>query len=295
MLAHNPPAVERVVCGVGRSPTAANVFSVAAGLAERLRSRLALVHVPGHQFRVGADREALLEAGREHLARIADGHRIYEPIVQLGDPVSQLAATASEEDTLLVVGSRGRGLLRGAMLGSVSNQLTRAFSCPVVVVSPGSERGFGAGIGVDSPAVASAIDDSPVGELVLREAAMLTEQLGGRLVLIHVRPDSARLPVPAAGALPPSDPDAVDNVERTVGLDVLGRAMRQLSPGAPCEVHLGFGDVVACINEVAVQERAALVVVGSQARRSLRSALFGSVSKRLARAFPCPVCIVSPT
>lgn len=285
--------VERVVCGVGRSPTAQNVFAVAAGLAERLRSRLTLLHVPGHQFRVGADREALLEAGHQHLARVADGHRTYEPIVQLGDPLRQLAALASQDATLLVVGAGARRLPWTTMLGSISNRLAAECTCPLVRVSPGSERGFHTGIRADAPAIVCAIDDSPIGETVLLEAATLTEQLGGRLVATHVRPDSVGFPLPAARPVQLAHAYAAEGVEATQALEVLGRAMRKLSPGAPCDVRLAFGDVVACTNEVAVEEGAALVVVGSKRRRSLRSALLGSVPTRLVKTSTYPVCTVS--
>jgi nucleotide-binding universal stress UspA family protein len=286
-------SVERVVCGVGRSPTAQNVFAVAAGLAERLRSRLALVHVAGHQFRVGADREALLEAGHQHLATVADGHRVYEPIVQLGDPLRKLIASASQEATLLVIGSGARRFPWTTILGSISNRLAAECTCPVVVVSPGSERWFQTRIRVHSPAIVCAVDDSPVGETVLLEAARLTEQLGGRLVATHVRPDSVGFPLPGARPVQLAHAYAAEEVESEEALEVLGRAMRQLSPGVRCDVRLGFGDVAACINEVAVEEDAALVVVGSKRRRSLRSALLGSVSTRLVKTSTYPVCTVS--
>jgi nucleotide-binding universal stress UspA family protein len=46
----------------------------------------------------------------------------------------QALTQESEHAQLLVVGSRGRGALRGALLGSVSQHLLRHASCPVAVV-----------------------------------------------------------------------------------------------------------------------------------------------------------------
>jgi nucleotide-binding universal stress UspA family protein len=54
-----------------------------------------------------------------------------------GDPASALAETATDEDAVLVVGSRGYGPLRRVLLGSVSTALVNAAPSPVIVVPRG--------------------------------------------------------------------------------------------------------------------------------------------------------------
>jgi nucleotide-binding universal stress UspA family protein len=54
-----------------------------------------------------------------------------------GDAASELAAASAELD-LLVLGSRGYGSVRSALLGSVSRALVRSAACPVVVLPAGS-------------------------------------------------------------------------------------------------------------------------------------------------------------
>lgn len=54
-----------------------------------------------------------------------------------GSPSDTLIAIAEAEDAdMLVVGSRGRGGVRGLLLGSVSHQIAHHGSCPVVIVRP---------------------------------------------------------------------------------------------------------------------------------------------------------------
>jgi nucleotide-binding universal stress UspA family protein len=56
--------------------------------------------------------------------------------VEDGDPVAGLARAAHElQACLVVVGTRGRGTLRGQLFGSVSSGLVRAAGRPVVLVS----------------------------------------------------------------------------------------------------------------------------------------------------------------
>ncbi len=60
--------------------------------------------------------------------------------VEDGDPVDALARAAHEQRACLaVVGTRGRGPLRGQLFGSVSTDLVRAAGRPVMLVSAHAE------------------------------------------------------------------------------------------------------------------------------------------------------------
>ncbi len=59
--------------------------------------------------------------------------------VLVGGPADRLAELADEENAeLIVVGSRGRGALKAAFLGSVSHSLVGIARCPVLIVPPGA-------------------------------------------------------------------------------------------------------------------------------------------------------------
>lgn len=63
---------------------------------------------------------------------IGSGEHVH-PLALDGDPTQLLVAAAKHAD-MLVVGSRGRGRVGSALLGSVSAECIRRASCPVVVV-----------------------------------------------------------------------------------------------------------------------------------------------------------------
>jgi nucleotide-binding universal stress UspA family protein len=84
--------------------------------------------------------ESAEEAGARLLQRVASNAGLVdaERRVAIGHPAERLADLADEEDAdLLVVGSRGRGALKAAFLGSVSYNLVGVARCPVLIVPPG--------------------------------------------------------------------------------------------------------------------------------------------------------------
>jgi hypothetical protein len=58
-------------------------------------------------------------------------------LVEVGHPADRLiAAAATENASMIVVGSTGP---RSSLLGSISAEVSRRASCPVVVVPPGAD------------------------------------------------------------------------------------------------------------------------------------------------------------
>jgi nucleotide-binding universal stress UspA family protein len=139
-------SLETVVCGLDDSDAAREVLKVAHALATRLRARLVLAHVtpsphlPGVSAVPGALdelRRIELEEGEELLGELAGEESVSgaELRVAVGSPGGSLADVAAEEGAgLVVVGSRGRGALASAILGSVAAEVIRSSHCPVVVV-----------------------------------------------------------------------------------------------------------------------------------------------------------------
>jgi nucleotide-binding universal stress UspA family protein len=125
---------------------------------------------------------------------------------------------------------------------------------------------------------------------VVAVAASLAETLGSPLVAVHVTPDTIPPGVSAAAW----GQARLREAEREDGELLLESLL------APTATRAGTGRIVTSgrpaetLEQLAVSERARLLVVGSSRKGALASSLAGSVSRRLAGHAPCPVVVVPP-
>jgi nucleotide-binding universal stress UspA family protein len=148
-----------IVCGVDGSPDSQAAVKVAAEFAGRLGSTLILAHVAEPAYvayaaaypfggtagpMATAEEAESTEKDSERLLQrvaVAAGLADAERRVAIGHPAEQLAELADDENAeLIVVGSRGRGALKSAFLGSVSYNLVGVAGCPVLIVPPGASE-----------------------------------------------------------------------------------------------------------------------------------------------------------
>jgi nucleotide-binding universal stress UspA family protein len=142
---------ESIICSLDDSTEGHDVARVAAGLAARLGLELVLLHVAPAPTQPGvgaaaAGQERLAEEERNEadalLAELAQQLGLGDDVerrVEFGDPAVRVLEICEQENPqLLVLGSRGRGGIKSAMLGSVSNQISSKATCPVVIVPPGA-------------------------------------------------------------------------------------------------------------------------------------------------------------
>jgi len=156
--AMSPADDNSIVCGVGDSAETEAVARTAGDLARALEARLVLLHARLPQPPVGsaamgrhslaiadhvvAEREERISA--DVLGRATEWSGCERPaletVIETGDPAERIEAVAERERAdLIVVGSRGRGLLRAAVLGSTSRKLAAGARRPVVIVGPSAQ------------------------------------------------------------------------------------------------------------------------------------------------------------
>lgn len=140
-------SVSVIVAGSDGSKAAAHALTWTADLASQTGAKVVVVHTfeplahieeerPPYDFRAAEQRvrSRLETEWIEPLTRVG-----VDPVCRLvhGAPWQCLMDVADEEDAdVIVVGSRGFGLLRGMALGSTSMKLIHASTRPVVVIPP---------------------------------------------------------------------------------------------------------------------------------------------------------------
>ena len=174
-------ATERVVCAVDDSTSGLPVVTTAGWLAKALGAELTVVHAVSD---ADEDAQSLPAAVRSWLPEDEPEIRLLE-----GDAAPAiLQAAAEQEATLLVVGSRGRGTLRTALLGSVSRDVAAEAVCPVVVV-PANAREIPQGAPADGreAVVVCGTDNSDISMAAAAFSGRLARSLGSQVVMVHAR------------------------------------------------------------------------------------------------------------
>ena len=135
-----------VLVAFDASPEAQLALAHAVAMAQVYRAKVALVAVvppppllawqaPGGMRGMHDSEQAELEAAlREAADRVPDDMSVTTRLLD-GDPARELLRAARDGDhDVLVMGSRGRGRMTAALLGSVSNRVMHDAEIPVIVV-----------------------------------------------------------------------------------------------------------------------------------------------------------------
>lgn len=269
-----------VICGIDLSHASERTAAVAARVARALGCRAAVVHVddePPGVASIHRARELRVLEDLVHSHKFPEGTLVR---VAGGEPAESLVRVARDHDAqLLVVGSRGLGELRTALLGSVSAELLRTAPCPVVVVPPAVT------LPVPHPGmgpIACGVDSSDRARDVLRLGEDLAGRLGAELLAVHAfdaRPVYAVHPM--AIPVPGLREAAEKRLERALG-----------DAGVSARRVVASGRRVDALAQVVQESQARLVVVGSHGRGRLGSLLRGSVVTQLRLRIDRPIVVL---
>jgi len=322
MLADSPSVV---VCGVDDARADKAVVVFAADLSRRVGGRLILLQVQPPPLiglepqiayatsrRKATTARDQLAAARE-LGRLAADAGVAprtEVRVGWGDLEQQLLATARDQQvTLLVVGSRP------GLRGRRALRLIGRADAPVVVVPVVPARARAASASADwgrqrmafgrtpghavrmsstnggdvSSSILCGVDGSQPARLALRHAVRLARMLGLRLVVAHV----VQLPLSSPGVGPTARQLMTVPIDDLLasGSALLDKILEEEEVvDATRRVVLGFpGDRLA---DLADEEAAELIIVGSRGRGAVKAALLGSVSADVIGVARRPVLVV---
>ena len=249
-----------------------------------------LVLDPATAEAVFADEQTIAE---EHLA--AATKRIGRPdlsvtsVARTGRPASTILdeATAWSAD-LLLVGNRGLGPFRSALLGSVSDELVDHAPCPVLVVRGSSlERVVLAEDGSAGARAAASLLAWPIFRASHVRVVTVSEALRHA-----VEGPSAPPPDPAIAATALRLRDPLTAKGRAWATDLAQATADQLtSMGLATDTDVREGDPAGEIVQSASDWQADLIVMGTRGRTGLERLVRGSVARNVLQQAHCSVLI----
>jgi nucleotide-binding universal stress UspA family protein len=208
--------------------------------------------------------------------------------VRVGLPAPEIVGLADELGVgLVVLGSRGLGALKRAVMGSVSDSVVRHAHGPVLVVrGNGRERYYLPG------RIMLATDGSEEAASATRAALEIANATGSELHILFALFTDETLPYPHPYARERWEA-SVERAKHDAREFVDEQAERiEAEGGRVKDAHLAFGKPDQEIVKLGEELDAGLIVVGSRGLGGVRRALLGSVSGSVVRHAHCPVLVV---
>lgn len=203
-------------------------------------------------------------------------------VLRLNDP-RQALLDAAADATLLVVGSRGLGAVRGLLLGSVGSAVAKHASCPVAVIRAREAGGPG------SSGVVVGVEGGPADPAVLELAFAYAAGHDLTLTAVHCFWDEVRV---AEGShdVPDDEPGLED--QRQLLAEAV-RPGREKFPDVRVRTQLTRGFVDDRL--VRASASAELVVVGHRRKKLLTELVYGSLAPAVVEHAHCSVAVVPST
>jgi nucleotide-binding universal stress UspA family protein len=230
---------------------------------------------------VGDVHEAILRPGRAILARAeaiaGESGGLIKTSLEEGEASQRIAAIAAEERCgLVVMGRRGISRLERMAIGSVTARVIGHSPVDVLVVPLGTAIGW--------KSVLVATDGSAHSAAAAAKAVDFAASYGGRVVALAV----VDLPEEVYAVAP----GTVDILIAKARGHVRPVAAMSEKAGVSCATAIREGVPAATIVQVAQEEAAGVIVVGSHGRTGLARLLMGSVTEKVIGHAPCPVLVV---
>lgn len=204
---------------------------------------------------------------------------------RIGRPDAEIVRLADEIGAgLIVIGSRGLGGVRRALIGSTSASVVRHAPCPVLVVRDGGHESHLSG------RILAAVDGSGEADAAAFAAAEISTATGSELHVVFALPTDPVAPFPFTREEWQTQNDRARHAARQF---VDEKALEFEAAGITLkDAHLVLGEPQKEVVRLGEELEASLIVVGSRGLGGLARALTGSVSEAVVRHAHCPVLVV---
>ncbi|MDP3936941.1 MAG: universal stress protein [Deltaproteobacteria bacterium] len=299
--------VRRILVPVDFSKTSAAAVRTAVRIASRSKARVSLLHVypfPRGSFsayrtmrEIEADAKGEKGAWTSKSKRTLSAWvtRYQKPGVTLrklfaiGRPAEEIKTVAVQiKADLIVIGTRGLGGLKGAIIGSTAAEAIRLTDAPVLTVHEGR------GATGEASRVVVGDDFGDGGDAAIAAAVAFVDPKKARVLLLHVVDPAPLLYAGAAewGWIAATDTLAED--EKLSKNKIETRAGKLRRKGFKVECRVVTGPPAQTITRVAKGWKAQLLIVATHGRRGVSRVLIGNTADQLLRSVRTPILTVRP-
>jgi nucleotide-binding universal stress UspA family protein len=268
--------------------TSEQALEVAAALATRFAAHLTVIHVVEshpHAFPFSTPAD-LKDASRARLDEVVAALRVRlldaSGVCRDGAPAEEICATAIKIGAdLVIVGSQGRRGLPRFVLGSVAERVIRSATAPVLTIHPTAYASVLAGGMGQFRNILAPTDFGEASVQAVKLAADLAREFDASLTVVH------------AYDLPSYDFYAIENAASDAELIARRRMGEQLA-----DVRRRYSKVVPVVRravpwrgilDIADEQRADLIVLGTRGHDGRPHGLAGSVADKVIRQASVPV------
>jgi nucleotide-binding universal stress UspA family protein len=269
-----------ILCPMDYSEDARHAFDLACRLAGAFGAKVRLLHVvPRARRGMGMAPDVPLSMGyrgawesRLRMLQPADPRTHIEHMLAEGDAAEEIVNLARETACgLIVMGPDRRTGLTGLFHTSVTENVQRKASCPVVTVAAHAHSLPKLRLNT----IVHPTDFSPHADHAFDLARSLARSTGGELFLIHVTTHALLMKQAYR-----------DEIEKTL------KRMTQADPTVRMHSVLMSGDPVSVTLRIAQNVASDLIVIGTHGRSGLNRLWHGSVARHIQRESPCAVATI---
>jgi nucleotide-binding universal stress UspA family protein len=295
----------KIIAATDFSPTATNAARSAVRLARKLGDSVLLVRVIEPPVAVypelrvpdaGVFEAALRQENEKLMEKAAASLReegvVVEAQVRTGSPAQELAALAQDQSArLIVMGTRGHGVLASLLVGSVAERTVLAAPCPVLLVP--EKQALFESWNADRPLrllVGFVLDATS--HSVLASLDQLGRAGPCQVTLVHTYwppGEYARLGLSGPKDLLGTDPEIAAVLEREIRTRL---ALRGVAADATLRIEAAWGPVSDTLALTAAEDQADLLVVGTRQPHAWQRLKNGSTSIGTLRQAPTALLCV---
>ena len=214
-----------------------------------------------------AEVQKIAKTERMLVKTVCEEGEVHERIVDLAD---------AENCDVIVMGRRGLRRIERTLIGSVTARVIGHTQRDVLVVPNGTTVGW--------KTIVLATDGSKYSAAAAERAIAFAKSYGGELKILSV----VDVPTEFYAEAPKAVEDLVKKAKGFVA-DVKKQAE---AAGVSAETFVGEAEAYLAVNNLAQEQKANMIVLGSHGRTGLRRLLMGSVTEAVIGHASCPVLVV---